>query len=1111
MSVRILTARPHRLFPAVVKELGMLEKQGQKIILLVPEQFTLAAEQELMRRLHLDSLFLIDVLSPSRLYERVLSVAGRDGREPLDDSGRRMAIGQALEKLEDKLPYYGSIMNRRGFVEKLSALLTDMKRGGLTPDALEQYAKALDDAMQKAKISDLAQIYAQYQSVLGGRFSDSEDQLTFVAGKLEQSGCLSGQHLYVYGFDTLPEQLMQMLHSAALLCESLTIALICDGESAMDGEIYAPIRQGIGRFTAMLAKDGIAVRQIPLPREPLAHAPAINHLDQHLFSRKLSALSESPEGIYLSESLSPFEEATQMSRQVLWLVSQGVKLENITVLYPDSDGYEFAVTSALTDSGIPFYTDHQMPASSHGLVQFLLSALRAMADGWRNRDMLPLIKSGYAPFTFEEACDLENYVHICGIDRTRWTQPFIRVSRNDPQQHQRCEELRQRLMEPLFKARKALVDARDAASSLSAAFTLLLDINAYEMLQKEEERLLKHGFTTRANQNSQIWQAILSLMDQLARLGGSARIPLKYIATRLECGFSAISLASLPPAEGMLHAGTLGHLLAEEADAVFLLGLSDGLLAKETDSLLTPEERLKTQEDTGCFLGLTDENRVLLAKLDLKRAATLPKKYLFLSCSRTAPDGTVLRPLALLETLKEQILPGLQESPVQGNSLPLSPMQALSRLSLLLRAHSDGVVPLSSDWQERLKQLLRSPATAPEAMRLLRALRFDGSSQPLSSQQARALYGDDVLSVSRLESFAECAFKHFVDYGLRPHVLREWKIDPIETGTFYHAGLNNFARLARREKDFPALAPERIDQMAEQAIESLLEELMSGPMGDGERSRARFELARNAIHRAAHTITAHLAAGRFTLYRTEASFGYEGGMPPIVLVLSDGREVALRGRIDRIDRYDSSDSVYLRVIDYKSAQQSLDASRTWWGLQLQLLLYLDVCTSAIPGAKPAGAFYFYVADPLVESDSDLKSIVEDKLREKFQLRGIALSDVEILEAMDHGDIPCVLPPMHLKSGELRKTAKALDEYQLQALLRHARATASDLAERLFDGETTISPVRETSRTACDFCDFRSICRFDCEAPDADVREIPSMSMEELRAALCENQGQEECK
>lgn len=1111
MSVQILTARPHRLFSSVAEELSQLEKQGEKIVLLVPEQFTLAAERELMDRLHLDGLFLIDVLSPSRLYERILAAAGRDGREPLDDSGRRMAIGQALEKLEDKLPYYGSIVNRRGFVEKLSALLTDMKRGGLTPEALNEYAQTAEDALQKAKLTDLSCIYAQYQSVLDGRFSDSEDQLAFVAGKLVQSGYLHGQHLYVYGFDTLPEQLMLLLRSAASSAKSLTIALICDGESAKDGEIFAPIRQGIGRFTAMLAQDGISVKQIPLSPCELQHSPAIDHLDHFLFASIPAKQAQPSDGVYLSEALSPYEEATQMSREVMWLAEQGVKLENITVLYPDSEGYEFAVTSALNDSGIPFYTDRQMPAASHGLVQFLLSALHAMADGWRNRDMLALLKSGYAPFTFEESCDLENYVRSCGIDRNRWLMPFTRKAQYDPQQHDRCEALRLRLIEPLTKCRKALVDARDAASSLAAVYTLLLDVNAYEALQKEEARLLSYGFSMRANQNSQIWKAILNLMDQLVRLGGSSRIPLKHIATRMECGFSAVSLASLPPAAGMLHAGTLGHLLSEKADAVFLLGMNDGLLSKETDSLLTPEERQKTQEETGCFLGLTDENRALLAKLDLKRAMTLPRKYLFISCARTAPDGTALRPLSVLALLREQLLCGVNEAPIQSDTLPMSSMQTLKRLSLLLRAHSDGVSSLSQTWQERLRQLLSSPQTAPEAMKLLRALRFDGSAQPLSPQQARALYGDDVLSVSRLESFAECAFKHFVHYGLRPHVLREWKVDPIETGSFYHAGLNNFAHLARKEKDFPKLSSERIDKMADEAMQPLLEELLSGPMGDGERSHARFELARNAIRRAAHTITAQLSAGRFTLYRTEASFGYEGGMPPIVLVLSDGREVALRGRIDRIDRYDSPESVYLRVIDYKSAQQTLEASRTWWGLQLQLLLYLDVCASAIPGAKPAGAFYFYVADPLVEADSDLQSIAEEKLREKFQLRGIALSDVDVLEAMDEGDVPCVLPSMHLKSGELRKNAKALDEEQLTLLLKHARDVAASLADRLFNGETHISPVRESSRTACDHCEFQSICHFDPNAPDAEIRELASMSMEDLRSALCAKQGQEESK
>ncbi len=1100
MSIRIWTARAHRLFPAIVEAMGSHLPKDETALLLVPEQFTLAAERELMSRLHLEGMFQLDVLSPSRLYEHVLSAAGRDEREPLADAGRRMAVSQALEKLEDKLPYYGSITHRRGFVEKLCALITDMKRGGLTAESLLIYAEELPDGVQKAKLNDLASIYEHYHLVLADRFSDSEDQLSYVADRLLQSGYLTGKHLYVYGFDTLPQQLMNLLSSAAPLCASLTIGLVCDGENAPDGELYAPIRQGIARFRQLLAQNGLQAELRVLPCKELNHEPAIAHLDKALFVQPPLSFEGKTDCISLSNSLTPYEEATLMTRQVMKLLEDGMDIEQITILYPDDSGYEFAVTAALTDSGLPFYTDRQLPAAAHGLVRFLLSALRAMADGWRNRDMLAMLKSGYAPFTYEEACELENYLYTCGIDRKRWLSPF---KRGEAALRERCEALRQRLMDPLLKARQALVDARDAASSMTAVFQLLMDINAYETLRREEEQLLQNGFLVRANQNSQIWQAILTLFDQMVRLSGSSRIPLKYIAARLECGFSAISLASLPPAGGMLHAGALGHLLTVESEAVFLLGLNDGLLSRNTESLLTPEERAKTQEETGCFLGLTDENRMLQAKLDLKLAMTLPTKRLFLSYARTSADGAALRPLSLLGTMQNRLLPGLNNAPAPTESLPMSATQALSQLSLILRAHADGSLQsgLAPHWQERLRKLLRSPSTAPEAMRLLRSLNFDGSAQPLSPGQARALFGEEVLTVSRLEQFAECPFKHFVNYGLRPHVLREWKIDPIETGNFYHTGLNNFAKLARRERDYPHLPPERIEAMAEEAIAPLIDELMQGPMGDGERSLARFDMARQSIRRAALTMTTHLAAGKFQLYRTEASFGYEGGMPPIVLVLSDGRQIALRGRIDRIDRYDASDAVYLRVIDYKSSQQSLDAARTWWGLQLQLLLYLDVCTRAIPGAKPAGAFYFYVADPLVESDTDAAGVVEGKLRDLLQLRGIALNDVEIISAMDEGDVPCVLPPLYLKSGELKKTAKALDEQQFAALLSHAREVAVEMADRLFGGETEIAPSREQSRTSCDFCDYRAICHFDVSSPEAPFRTVGDMSMEELRAAL----------
>lgn len=1088
-SIRILTARAHRLFQPMVDELGQHLRKGDDCILLVPEQLTLTAEQEIMRRLNVGGLFAVDIMSPSRLNDHVLSLTGRSEREPLSDAGRRMAISQALERLEEQLPYYGSITLRRGFVEKLAALITDLKRGGMTPEALADYAKTQPTGGPQEKLQDLCSIYNQYQQVVEGRFSDSEDMLVYVASQLEKSQFLKGKHLYVYGFDSLPEQLMQLLVSAASLCLSLTIGLVCDSAAASDGDIYEPVRQGIARFQARLAQNGLSASLYPLSRSALPHIVPIRHLDDTLFARNQTGFDRPLEGVYLSSGLTPYEEATLMTREALALMKQGVNIERIAVLYPE--GYEFAVSAALTDSAIPYYTDQALSASNHGLVRFLLCALHAMAEGWRNRDVLGMLKSGYAPLSFQECCELENYAQAYGIDRTRWIKPF---TRGEEALCQRCEALRQKLMDPLQKARAGLVSARSAESSVKAVFGLLMDVQAYDALRSEEEQLLTYDFAVRAEQSSQIWQAIIDVLDQLVRLGGKNRIPLKYIATRLECGFSAVAISALPPASGMLHAGLLGHMLTEEADAVFLLGLNDGVLSRATDSLLTPEERANAQSSTGVFLGLTDESRTRLAKLDLKRAMTLPKKYLFLSYAKTGADGSALRPLSLLDTLQTRLFPGLSAYP--ADLLPMSSTQSLNRLSLMLRAYADGGAPLTEEWQHRLDEMLSSPASY-EAAGMLEALTADGAPRPIQPDSARALYGDETQSVSRLEQFAACPFKHFITYGLRPHLLKEWKVDPLTTGSFYHDGLNRFAQLARRTPSYPNLSPKQVESLTDEALAPIAEEILNGPMGDGDRNLARYELAKASLYRATQVITRQLAAGKFALYRTEASFGYEGGLPPIVLVLSDGRQVALRGRIDRIDRYDSPEGIYLRVIDYKSSQQSLEAARTWWGLQLQLLLYLDVCSSSIPGGRPAGAFYFYVGNPLLESETDAAEVVEAKLREVFYLRGISLSDVEIVQAMD-GDGQ-VLSPVHAKSGELRKNAKALDEEQLTALLHHAKESAVRLAERLFDGEIAISPCQDAGRTACDLCDYRAVCHFDVE--EGAYRQLPEMNMDQLREKL----------
>ena len=1108
-DIRIWMARAHRLFAPVAQAIGTLHRQNKPCILLVPEQFTLQAERELLDRLQLTGFFTIDVLSPSRLAGKVLAAVGTDARAPLSQAGRLMAVSFALEKCEKNLSFYQSSAQRKGFAEKLAALITDMKRGGLTPDALSQYAITLPEGMKRAKLSDLAMVYAAYEATLRDRFGDSEDQYRYIAAKLPQSGLFDGQYVFVYGFDALPEQLIALLTAVGALCEQLTVALLCAPPSAPDADLYRPVRQSVARFGLALRERGLAPSEVYLPTHALDHAAPIRHLDDTLFSYPDRMFEGAQESVYLSQAMSPFEEATYASREIMRLCAAGMDIERIAVLYPDQNGYAFAVAAAFTDSGLPFYTDEKLPSSSHALARFLLAAVAAMAGEYAKDDMVAVMKSGYAPLTFEEACTLENYAREFGIHRKKWLTPF---TRGEDTRVAQCEALRQKLMTPLQKSRAAIVAARDARASLTALMGLLTDVSAYETLQAEEQALLAEGLLVHAGQNSQMWQTVLALLDQLFDIADGARIPLSRMGDRLACGFSAVSLAALPPASHMLHAGLLGHYLCGEMDAVFLLGLNDGVLSRGADSLLTEEERAGAQAATQTYLGMTDQSRALFARMDIKRAMTLPRQTLYLSYAKTDPSGKALRPLDLLAVLQTRLFNGLPPSPVPPSALPLSAAQALAELSDVLRGYADGAEEMLPErWRERLSKLLASPVTAPATARLLRAADYRVESMPLAPEAARQLFQDRTLSVSRLEEFAACPFKHFVEYGLRPTIIKDWGVEPVDLGVFYHQSLQNFANLAGSRPQYPNISAAETQAIADEAIAPLADRFLRGPMGENARNLAGFERATRIVQRACATVTKQLAAGDFTLYKAEARFGYADAdsLPPVTLRLTDGTDVTLQGKIDRMDRYDAGGETYLRVVDYKSSQNTLDATKTWWGLQLQLMIYLDAAVGGVPGAKPAGAFYFHVTDPLAKIDVDEPAQAETDIVRQLQMKGVALANEDVLTAMDRGETPVAIASALVKGGGIRKDARVLDMPQMLALLSHSRQQAATLAQSLYDGDTAIRPVQSGTTDSCEYCDFQSVCGFHAEARGAQAQEYPEMTLEELRNRLDGNAPGEE--
>ena len=71
------------------------------------------------------------------------------------------------------------------------------------------------------------------------------------------------------------------------------------------------------------------------------------------------------------------------------------------------------------------------------------------------------------------------------------------------------------------------------------------------------------------------------------------------------------------------------------------------------------------------------------------------------------------------------------------------------------------------------------------------------------------------------------------------------------------------------------------------------------------------------------------------------------GLAPLKMDLPNGYSLLLRGRIDRVDEAREGDHLYLRIIDYKSSDQSLSLEKVYYGLSLQMLVYLQVVLSQV--------------------------------------------------------------------------------------------------------------------------------------------------------------------
>ena len=249
--MKILTARPHRLLEECVRRLGEKTQQGESCMFLVPSQYTLQAEIEIMERLHVNGSFLIDVLSPKRLQSRVFELAGMPKQTIFDERGKCMVLSTIIEEQKDELTIYrgAAQSGTAGFTARVSSMIASLKRSGLSAaDVAESAQKMEEENPARAKLGDIARIYAAYEQRMAGELADAEDVSREMCARFAASGLFKGQNIFVYGFDMITPTFAAELLSMEPLCSSLTLAIETDANAAPDGRLLAPVNYSLERL-----------------------------------------------------------------------------------------------------------------------------------------------------------------------------------------------------------------------------------------------------------------------------------------------------------------------------------------------------------------------------------------------------------------------------------------------------------------------------------------------------------------------------------------------------------------------------------------------------------------------------------------------------------------------------------------------------------------------------------------------------------------------------------------------------------------------------------------------------------------------------------------------
>lgn len=1117
------------LYQKIIEE--SMQRPDGNFIVIVPEQFTMQTQKDLVMAHPRGGIMNIDVLSFQRLAHRIFEEVGADQRSVLTETGKNLMLRKVAIREQERLKVLGSRMNRPGYVSEVKSVLSELMQYEVSDFELQEMEWRTENRpLLNAKLEDLQVLYREFLSYRRDRFLKPEeiyDVLCQVAG---ESALLKNSVLAFDGFAGFTPSQIRVLEELLVCCPKVYLTVTLDARESAFGklqehDLFAPSRrlvQAVSEAARSAARrmggndtmflPPVVLGKTSLPR--FKKGGALFHLEQNLFRSRRQSYGGIPDEISMHISKNPAAEVHFAARTISYLVREkDLRYRDIAVITGDLSSYNNYVKHIFPQYEIPAFVDETRQILLNPCLEFVRGALEIVQRDYAAEAVFRCLRTGMAGFSADETDELENYVLAAGIrGHRKWKKTWeYRPAQLKEEVLEKVNAYRERLVgrfEPF--AEKMRKKGNTLLFYATALYELLRDCEISRQLQKRAAQLEADGEMGQAREYSQVYGILIHLLDEMAELLGEETMELQEFTEILEAGLSEAKVGVIPPGIDQVQVGDIRRTRLAHVKILFFLGLNDGWVpARGNDGGIVSDMERELLKENGMELAPTARENSYIQRFYLYQNLTKPSQQLYLSWCLGSSDGVVMRPSYLVSNIR-RLFPKITvcEEKEPGSEL----WQTTTRkngmqyfLHGLQEARMGNVMP---KWKELYRSYAQDDEYRERVRKLVQAAFSGGAARQLSFSASKKLYGEVMTnSVTRLEQFAACAFAHFAMYGLRLRERELYGVKPADLGILFHRSLDLFSRrIAVSGRDWTELTEQEETILMEQCVDEVSEKYGADALHSDARSAYTINRLKRILCRSAWVLHEQLAAGSFRPSGFEVSFADAGNLETVNVSLGGHGRMHLQGRIDRIDTAQTEDAVYVKVVDYKSGMAEFDPVSFYYGLQLQLVVYLNAALEMEQRlhpervAVPAGIFYYRMQDPVLEKEAGAdEAAMRERLLKKLRPDGIINEDDEVLELLDHGfsGDSLVIPAGRKKDGSLKAASKTVTPEQFHTLSRFARRKLTQLGERMLGGEVAPDPYEADGRTPCDYCDYADVCGFDRKIPGSCPHRLEPLGKDEV--------------